>query len=249
MSLSTAFAKEKPKASTKINVPKSVVEISKENTYPNPTRDEPELQPSELSKKLLENTSVKIENPTLIRMLNESTIHTTKLSIGYRAKIFLGNWPLNYESEKTSVNWEYKQVNENILDNRGGTAPQKLSYVQEKQHKVEGGLTARVPNQQEVKKLMMIEAAKKTELPISFSTLIGRGTKIHRIYNVDVKKVGRLYGYVPAVNEKGKVTYGEVYLVLAGDKKYIEVKNVTQQGIGAWIPIQDHIALKYVPSN
>lgn len=248
-SIAPAFAKEKPNAPTKINMPKSVVDISKENTYPNPTRDEPELQPSPLAQKLLETTKIKIENPTLIRMLNESNIHTTRLSIGYHAKIFLGNWPLNYQSEKTTVNWEYKKVNDNVLDNRGGNASQKLSYQQEKQVKVEGGLTAQVPNQQEVKKLMIMEAAKKTEMPLSFSTLVGRATKVNRIYHVETKKVGHLYGYVPAVSEKGKVTYGEVYLVLKGDHKVIEVKNVTQQGIGAWIPIQDHLSLRYLSTN
>lgn len=250
---SQAYAKEKTKApepaKDKITIPKSVVDISKSNTYPNPTTDEPELKPSELSKELLNTADVKIENPTLIHMLNESNIHTTKLSIGYHAKIYLGKWPLNYQSEKTSVNWEFKQVNDNAIDNRGNNKTQTLSYQQERQYKVEGGLTGKVPNEHEVKKLMMIKAAEKTELPISFSTYIGHGTKVNRIYHVEPKKVGHLYGYVPAVNEKGKVTYGEVYLVLKGGKKYIEVKNVTQQGIGAWIPIQDYLSLKYIPTN
>lgn len=248
-STTPVFANENPNLSTKVNIPKSVVDISKQNTYPNPTRDEPELQPSPLAKKLLDTTEIQIENPTLIKMLNESNIHTTRLALGYHAKIFLGNWPLNYQSDKTSVNWEYKQVNDNSLDNRGGHATQNLSYIQEQQRKVEGGLTAQVPNQQEVKKLMMIEAAHKTQLPLSFSTYVGHTTKVHRIYHVEPKKIGHLYGYVPAVNEKGKVTYGEVYLVLSGNHKYIEVKNVTQQGIGAWIPIQDHISLKYLSTN
>jgi len=226
-------------------VPQSTVDISKENTYPNPEQNEPELQPSALTRSLLESSNVEIENPTLIRLLNESTIHPSKLSIGYHARIYLGKWPLNYTSSKTTVNWEYKKVNENRIDNRGGNQMQPLSYRQERQAHVKGGLTASVPNEKEVKKLMLMEASKNTELPIGFSTVVGYGTKIDRVYHVEPKKVGHLYGYVPAVNEKGKVTYGEVYLVLDGGKKKIDVKNITQQGIGAWMPVQDYISLRY----
>lgn len=231
--------------SDSIQVPKSVVNISKENTYPNPEQNEPELKPSTLAEELIQTSNVKIENPTLIRRLNESDIHPSKLSIGYHARIYLGKWALNYESAKTSVNWEYKPVNANLLDNRGSQQVQKLTYVQEKQEKVTGGLTAKISDQDEVEKLMMMKAAQKTALPLGFTTFIGRGTKIDRVYNVEPKKVGHLRGYVPAVSEKGKVTFGEVYLVLKGGKKSIEVKNITQHGIGAWIPIQDHIALRY----
>ncbi|WEG15045.1 YfkD family protein [Pullulanibacillus sp. KACC 23026] len=228
-----------------IEVPSSVVDISKQNTYPNPAQNEPELKPSPLAEELIKTSNVEIENPTLIRMLNESEINTSKLSIGYHARIYLGNWALKYESGKTSVNWEYKQVNKNVLDNRGNSSVTKLTYNQEKKEKVTGGLTAKIADEGEVQKLMIMKAAEKTSLPLGFSTYVGRGTKIDRVYNVEPKKLGYLNGFVPAVNEKGKVTFGEVYLVLKGGKKSIEVKNITQQGIGAWIPIQDHISLRY----
>jgi hypothetical protein len=240
-----AKPKVEKKESTNVEIPSSVVDISKENTYPNPSQNEPELQPSSLTKTLLNTANVDIENPTLIRMLNESNIHTSKWSIGYHARIYLGKWPLNYESKKTTVNWEYKKVNENRVDNRGGIQMQPIKYNQERQVKIRGGLTASVANEKEVKKLMLLEASQNTELPIGFSTIVGYGTKIDRVYNVEPKKVGHLYGFVPAVNEKGKVTYGEVYLVLDGGKKRLEVKNITQQGIGAWMTVQDHIALRY----
>ncbi|HET7628024.1 MAG TPA: YfkD family protein [Bacillales bacterium] len=230
-------------------IPDYVVTISKENTYPNPTQDLPRLQPSELAKRLLDSVDVKIENPTLIRMLNETTVNPTKASIGFRAKIFLGTWPLNYDSERTNINWEFKRVNVNKIDNRGGKSPQKMSYRQEKEVQVKGGLTAKVPNGEEVKKMMMIEASEKTGLPLSFETVIGKGTKKEQTYNVQPKKISYLYGYVPAVNEKGKVTYGEVYLSLTGSKMELEVKNVTHQGIGAWIPVQDYLALKYATGD
>jgi len=229
--------------------PDSVVDIAQQNTYPNPNQDEPELQPSTLTKKLFSTSKVKIENSTLIHRLNESNIDTSRLSIGYHARIYLGKWPLNYESSKTTVNWEYKSVNKNLSDNRGGLKEQMLSYNQQRQVKVNGGLTAHVSDEDEVKKLMLNQAADKTHLPIAFETYVGAGTKIVRSYHVVPKKIGHLNGYVPAVNEKGKITYGEVYLVLHGGKKSIEVKNVTQQGIGAWIPVQDHISLRYLLTN
>src|SRR5690349_8510303 len=83
--LPTAFA-------DKVNyqVPASVKNITKENTYPNPTQDLPLLQPSDLTKKLLDSSRIKIENPDLIRMLNESSINSTPFAIGYRAIVYLG---------------------------------------------------------------------------------------------------------------------------------------------------------------
>ncbi|HEX7064382.1 MAG TPA: YfkD family protein [Bacillales bacterium] len=241
-----ALAKDKKQDEKNVKVPDYVVNISKENTYPNPTQDLPHLQPSSLARTLLDTVDVNIENPTLIRMLNETSINPTRTSIGFHAKIFLGEWPLSYDSEETNVNWEFRQVNANKVDNRGGKSAHKLHYEQEKEQRVSGDLTAKVNNSDEVKKMMMMAAAEKTGLPLAFQTVIGRGTQKDQVYNVPPKKVSYLYAYVPAVNEKGKVTYGEVYLVLTGSKMKLEVKNITHQGIGAWIPIQDHLALKYV---
>ena len=39
------------------------------------------------------------------------------------------------------------------------------------------------------------------------------------VYNISPSQLGYLYAYTPAVNEKGKVTFGEVYLVLKGNQK------------------------------
>jgi hypothetical protein len=230
-------------------IPNSVMDISKENTYPNPTQDVPYLQPSTFAKKLIDTANVKIENPELIRLLNESSVSSTPLAIGYRATIYLGHWPLNYQSTETATNWEYQKINTNFLDNRGGNAPQKLYYKQETQKHVRGGLTATIPNEEAVRKMMLLTAMKKTNLPLAFDTVIGIGTKKDRVYNVPVKKIGYLYAYAPAVNEKGKVTYGEVYVVLKGNKKSIVVKNITTQGIGAWIPVQDRVSFSYVVSD
>jgi hypothetical protein len=233
----------------KYTIPNSVMDISQENTYPNPTQDLPYLQPSKFAKELINSANVKIENPELIRLLNESSVSSTPLAIGYRATIYLGQWPLNYQSTETAVNWEYQKINTNLYDNRGSNAPQKIYYKQETQKHVRGGLTAKIPNEDAVKKMMLLTAMKKTNLPLAFNTVIGIGTKKERVYNVPVKKIGYLYAYAPAVNEKGKVTYGEVYIVLKGNKKRIVVKNITTQGIGAWIPVQDRVSFSYVISD
>ena len=80
---------------------------------------------------------------------------------------------------------------------------------------------------------------------------MGGGTKKDQVYNVPPKRLGYLFGYASAVNEKGKITYGEVYLHLKGKDrtKMIVVKNVTSQGISAWIPIQDHFSFSFVASE
>ncbi len=215
-----------------ITVPNSVMNIAKENTFPNTMNDMPRLEPSELTKELIDTSKTKIENPELIRMLNETTVNSTPFALGYKAIVYLGQWPLNYESVETAPNWEYQKINTNYYDNRGGTASYKIHYVQEAQKLVRGGLTAKVAN-----------------LPLAFETIVGAGTKKDQVYNVNPKMLGYLHGYAPAINEKGKITYGEVYLMLKGGKKSILVKNVTTQGISAWIPIQDHVFFRFSASE
>lgn len=232
-----------------VQIPDGVLNITKENTYPNPTQDLPKLQPSELTEELIASSKVKIENPDLIRMLNETNVNSTPFAFGYRAVIYLGQWPLNYESTETAPNWEYQKINTNYFDNRGGKANYQIHYVQEAQKVIKGGLTAKIPETEDVKKMMLLKAAEKTGLPLAFETVIGAGTKKNHVYNIPPKRLGYLYGYAPAVNEKGKVTYGEVYLMLKGNKKMIVVKNVTSQGIGAWIPIQDYVTFGFVASE
>lgn len=248
--IGTAHAENKPQAKPEpYRIPGSVLNITKENTYPNPTQDLPYLQPSELTKSLLESSKVRIENPNLIRMLNESTINKTPFAVGLRATIYLGEWPLYYESTETAPNWEYQKINTNFYDNRGGKAPYQFHFVQESQKVVRGGLTAKVPNSKDVMKMMMLKATDKTNLPLAFETIIGAGTKKDQIYNIPPKRLGYLYAYAPAINEKGKVTFGEVYIVLKGNKRHVVVKNVTTQGIGAWIPVQDHISFTFVATE
>ena len=239
-------AGETPK---KIQIPPSVLNIAKENTYPNPTQDLPLLQPSELSQQLIASSDVKIENPELIHMLNESAISKAPFAFGYRATIYLGHWALNYQSAETSPNWEYQKINTNYYDNRGGKSPYSIHYVQEAQKIVRGGLTAKIPKADDVQKMMLLKASEKTNLPLAFETIVGGGTKKDQVYNVPAKRLGYLFSYASAVNEKGKVTYGEVYLNLKGNKRTLTIKNITSQGIGAWIPIQDHLSFSFTASQ
>ncbi|OOG92103.1 hypothetical protein BTH41_00894 [Bacillus mycoides] len=229
-------------------MPSSVLNISKDNTYPNEVQDLPRLQPSELAKELLKTSTIRIENPDLIRMFNETSISNAPLAVGYRAKIYLGQWPLNYESTDTTINWEYKQVNRNVYDNRGVERLYPLRYKQESQKTIEGGLTAYIKDTDDVKKMILLKAMEKVQLPLSFKTTIGYGTGNGRVYNISPKQLGYLYAYTPAVNEKGKVTFGEVYLVLKGNQKRLVIKNITSQGIGASIPIQDYVSFKFISS-
>ncbi len=111
------FAADEKKEEKKTGIPNYVLNISKENTYPNPTQDLPQLQPSELAQQLLDSSDVKIDNPELIKLLNESTVNNSKLAIGFKASIYLGEWPLSYESSETNINWEYKKVNTNYIPN------------------------------------------------------------------------------------------------------------------------------------
>lgn len=239
------FSEAKEKKKKEFEIPNHVLNISKENTFPNSNEDQEIVEPSELTKELLDNLKVPIENPDLIKMLNETSIKPSPIALGYRGMVFLGRWPLNYKSAETTINWEYQKINTNELNNLGGDTLQKLTYVQQEQKEVKGALTNKISKPEDVKKMMLTKAEKKTKLPLSYSTMIGKNTKKDHSYNVPVKKFGQLVTYAPAVSEKGEVTFGEVYLQLKGSKKSIVIKNVTKQGIGAWIPIQDHTSFSF----
>ncbi|MFC5713239.1 YfkD family protein [Thalassorhabdus alkalitolerans] len=241
-----ALAEESEKADDK---PDYVFDISKENTFSSSTKDEPFLHPSSLSKELIETSNVPVMNPELIRILNETTIDGSKFAFGFKASIFLGEWALCYEGESSEANWEYEKVNTNSFDNRGGNETFALKYKQDQAKRVKGEITADIPDGDEVKKMMVLHAAKETKLPVAMETTIGNGTELDHAYRVNGGQSGSLHGYVPAVKEKGSVTYGEVYLVLRGGKQMIEVKNVTQQDVQAWLPVQNHLSLKFIPGN
>lgn len=232
--------------SEEVSIPDSVKDISRHNTYPNPDIDPEYVQPSEQTKALLQSCEFDITNPNLIRLLNETTINNSKLAIGFRANIYLGNWALNYESKETSVNWEYKKANVNKLDNRGGNETQQLKYIQNEEFTINGGLTTDVLAENDVKQLMISKAKDNTGLNLSFTSTVGKGSKYDTILKVPVSKVGYLEAYAPAANERGTVTFGEVYLQIKGSQKSLVIKNATQKSVAAWIPVQDKLSFKYI---
>ncbi|WP_461176494.1 YfkD family protein [Virgibacillus ainsalahensis] len=236
---------EKESSKGDYDIPSHVLTISKENTFPNASEDQEVVEPSELTQELIDKIKTPVENPELIKLLNESTLKPSPIAIGYRGMVYLGRWPLNYQSTETTINWEYQHINTNELNNLGGNDNQKMNYVQQEQKEVKGALTNKIANPENVKTMMLLKSKAKTELPLSYNTTIGKNTKKDNAYNVPETKNGELKAYAPAVNEKGQVTFGEVYIELKGSKKAIVIKNVTKQGIGAWIPIQDHTSFSF----
>lgn len=243
---SVVFAKEEKKeAKNPFELPSHVLNISKENTFPNTSDNQEIIEPSKLTKDLIEDINIPIDNLDLIKLLNETSLSPSPIAVGYRGSIYLGRWPLNYKSEDTTVNWEYQFVNENELSNLGGDVQQEIRYNQQQEKEIKGALTSKVEQSNQIKKMILRTAQEKTKLPLSFKTVVGENTKKENYYNVPTKKVGYLQAFAPAVNEKGQITYGEVYLRLKGSQKSIVIKNVTKQGVGAWIPIQDHLSFSF----
>lgn len=240
-----SLGKEKKKEKSEFDIPSHVLSISKENTFPNSTEDQEVVEPSKLTKNLLDDLDMPVDNPDLIKLLNETSLKPSPISFGYRGQIFLGRWALNYESSDTTVNWEYQQINKNELNNIGGDKDQVMNYNQENKKEVKGALTNKISNPDDIKNMILIKSKEKTKLPLSFQTVVGKNTKKDNSYNVPIKKQAILQAAAPAVNEKGEVTFGEVYIQLKGTKKSLVIKNVTKQGIGAWIPIQDHVSFSF----
>lgn len=234
--------KEKNKSLT---LPDSVISIEKTNTYTNTAEDIEIVEPNSFTKQLLEKTDVKVENPEIIKILNESTIKTTPISFGYNANIYLGRWPLRYQSENTEIIRDYAHVNTNELANKGTNEVQELTYKQEADKVVKGALTNKVDHQTIIKKMLLQKVKEKADFPLAYETRVGVNTKLNHLYNVDVEKVGLLDAYVPAIQEKGKILYGDIYVMSKGSHAHLEIKNLTKQEIGAWIPIQDYLSLSY----
>ncbi|MFZ3577986.1 YfkD family protein [Virgibacillus sp. DJP39] len=242
----SAYSKEnKPSSNDEYSLPSHVLTISKENNYNNSTEDQEIVEPSKETKNFIEDLDIPVENPDLIKMINESSVNPTPFSIGYRGMIYLGRWAINYKSTKTTVNWEYQKINTNEHNNFGGEGPQKMHYVQKEEKSITGALVNKIASPDDVKKMILLHASNETKLPLSYRTIIGKDTQKDNEYSVPMNKYAMLTAYVPAVIDKGQITFGDVYIQLKGNKKRIVVKNITKQGIGAWIPIQDHLAFSF----
>src|SRR5699024_420326 len=235
----------KDEAKEAYEIPDHVISIAKENKFQNQSQDTEEIQSSKQTKEILETTDVTITNPELIKLLNETTIKPSPIGIGYRGMIFLGRFALNYESEQTTVNWEYQEINQNELNNHGGDSDQLISYHQEERKEIIGALTNKITDPDDVRQMMLLAAKDKTKLPLTYQTVIGEKTTLKNNYKVAPDAYGILQAHAPAVHEQGKISFGEVYIELKGTKKSIVVKNVVKQGIGAWIPIKDYVTFSY----
>src|SRR5699024_9016932 len=130
------FAEEKEEET--FDIPDHVLKIAKENTYPNSSEDQEVVEPSKLTKQLIDDVDTSIENPELIKMLNETSLSPSPIGIGYRGMVYLGRWALNYQSSDTTVNWEYQQINSNELNNVDGDEEQIFHYNQQDEKKIEG---------------------------------------------------------------------------------------------------------------
>jgi hypothetical protein len=236
-------AEEEEQIEENFDVPSHVLDISKENTVPNDSPDREVIEPSEETKELLETSSVPIDNLELIQQLNETTIKPSPIAFGYRGEIYLGRWPLQYESLETAVNWEYQHINTNERQSDG--TQQEMNYIQQETKEVRGMLTNKIASADTVREMMLQKTEEKTNLPLQFETEVGRNTQLSNAYPVPADKYGVLEAYVPAVREKGQVTFGEVYIELKGSNKQLVIKNVTKQGVGAWIPVQNHVSYSF----
>lgn len=229
----------------KIEIPDYVVHIAKDNTYKIPIEKNKKIKANEMTKGIMENSRVEIHNPFLIQLLNESKMKNAPFAIGYEAKIYLGEWPIRYESKDTNVNWYYQKVNVNYLDNREGTKTARMSYDQEVQKAVKGGITTYVQKVEDVQQMMCLYAEEKTDLPLSFDTTIGGGTRGNGIYHVPAKCLGYLTTYVPAIHEEGKITYAKVYLQFNGNQRRLILEDEKTKKVSAWIPVENYIAFRF----
>lgn len=245
MPITSHAEREKAEEKEIPNFLSSVLDISDENTYSNTLMNEEQPNPNELTKSLLNDADIQIHNPKLIKMLNETDLRPSPIAIGYRGMIYMGKWPIKYETKEHTTNWNYQKINTNQKDNQDGYETEKMHYVQEKEKTIQGALTTKVEASDQVKSMVLAEAQKQSDMPLSFHTVVGKGTDMNLHYGVPRKEVGILETYAPAVYEKGKVTFGEVYLKLKGSNKELVVQNITEKEVGAWIPVQDHISITY----
>src|SRR5690625_2902518 len=84
------LAKEKKEIDGQYKIPNHILTISKENTYPNSTEDQEVVEPSKLTKSLLDEIDISVDNPDLIKLLNETSLKPSPISLGYRGMIYLG---------------------------------------------------------------------------------------------------------------------------------------------------------------
>lgn len=232
-------------AESKGDKPNDLISIEKENTYNQISEEDTTIEASPLVQELLADVNVEIDNPLLIKSLNESTINPSPFAIGYRANVYLGHWPLSYQSESSEIHWDFQTVNTNEVNNVNGEKNEEIYYYQTEEKHVDGALTAQVEKTDQIKQMILQKAREQHDFPLTFRAVIGEETKLSKTYSVPPSTIGVLKANIPMVKDSGQVTLGEVYLELKGSKKSLVIKNVTKQEVGAFIPIADHLTFKF----
>ncbi|ENH97998.1 hypothetical protein J416_02559 [Gracilibacillus halophilus YIM-C55.5] len=222
-----------------------VLDIEDENTKQVNVEKQDDIKANEFVSDLLADVDTEIHNPFLIKQLNETAINPSPFAIGYRGKIFLGRWPLSYQSSKASWNWKYQKVNEIDHTNMGDHAPQSILYQQEEEKHVYGALADKVDHADQIKQMIWQQAQEKEDLPLTFHAVVGQHTQIRDAYQLSENQSGSLTAFVPAKKETGETTYADVYIQLKGANKELIVKDVTTQSVSAWLPVANHITLTY----
>lgn len=226
-------------------LPNHVQSIEDQNTFFNRQKDQEFPDPQPVVETLINSTDVEIENPSLIELLNETKFNSSRLTFGYSSEVYLGQWPLAYHPDDTSVNWQYQKINSNTLDNLQGNRDLRLHYDQLEEMHVQGGLQNQVESTDQVMDMILSRVNNDIDLPLGYRAVFGKNTRKNTDFTVEKSKVGKLDAYAAAVNAQGKVTYGQVYLRSSGRKQELIVKNVTEQFVKAWIPVQDYITFSF----
>src|SRR5690625_7083027 len=82
-----ADKKSEKEKETTFNLPKNVLSIQKENTFPNVMEVMELIEPSKETKELLQAKKVKMDNPDVIIILNDSVINQSQIAMEFRINI------------------------------------------------------------------------------------------------------------------------------------------------------------------
>ncbi|GAA4070221.1 YfkD family protein [Amphibacillus indicireducens] len=217
------------------SIPSHVQSIETENTAKQTSRDLVEVEATELTKKWLDNVDLTITNPNLIEQLNATEVNRSIFAFGYSSEVYLGRWPLSYQSTESSVNWAYQKINDNFV---GSSKP---IYVQEENRLISGGIQNKVTDSDQVQNMILANARERIQWPIDFEAHFGANTN-KQLAIRNESGADRLEAYAAAVKETGTITYGEVYLTMTGRKQELKIKNIVEEQLTTWLPIQNHLA-------
>ncbi|SDC05910.1 YfkD-like protein [Pelagirhabdus alkalitolerans] len=224
-------------AETEPNNEPKIISVESFNTEESPKTDTKEVEKEEWVKEVISEIDEPITNPYLIDQLNQTTIHQPFFSFGSRSEVFLGRWVLNYQSDDTETNWLYQNINENELTN------DRAHYVQEETVEVSGGLQVKVDQSDQVQMMLLEDVRERIDLPVNDRVRFGEGTEVE-VADLANENRQMLKAYAGAIKETGHLQYGDVYLKTKGRQKSLVIKNIIEQDMVAWLPINQHIAIE-----